>query len=63
MALAARFNDLIPVVMGTTIGMMLANVPVVLFGEAITRKLPVAVVHKVTAVIFAVLGVLTLLVH
>ncbi|MBK6636441.1 MAG: TMEM165/GDT1 family protein [Rhodocyclaceae bacterium] len=62
-ALAARFNDLIPVVMGTTIGMLLANVPVVLFGEAITRKLPVAVVHKVTAVIFAVLGVLTLLVH
>lgn len=62
-ALAARFADLIPVVMGTTIGMLLANVPVVLFGEAITRRLPVAVVHRITAVIFAVLGVATLWVH
>ncbi len=61
-ALAARFNDLIPVVMGTTVGMMLANAPVVLFGEAITRKLPVGLVHKITAAIFAVLGAVTLLV-
>lgn len=62
-ALAARFNELIPVVMGTTIGMLLANVPVVYFGEAITRRLPVATVHKVTAVIFALLGVATLAFH
>mgnify|MGYP006199992795 CR=1 FL=1 len=47
--------------LGTTFGMMLANAPVVFFGDAITRRVPIKVVHIVAAVIFAVLGVLALL--
>jgi putative Ca2+/H+ antiporter (TMEM165/GDT1 family) len=55
--LAARYDALVPVVLGTTLGMMAANVPVVYFGEAIARRMPVAVVRKVTAAAFAILGV------
>jgi len=40
--------------------MMLANAPVVWLGDAITRRVPIALVHKVSALIFAVLGVLAL---
>ena len=58
--LAARYQDLVSVVLGTTLGMMLANVPVVFFGEALARRMPVAVVRRVTAVAFAVLGVAAL---
>ena len=60
-ALAARFNDLWPVVAGTTLGMMIANVPAVLVGDKLAHKLPVRLVHGIAAAIFAVLGVLTLL--
>ncbi|MDR7335279.1 putative Ca2+/H+ antiporter (TMEM165/GDT1 family) [Kinneretia asaccharophila] len=60
-ALAARFPaDFIGVVMGTTAGMMVANVPAVLVGGKLADKLPVKLVHRVAAVIFAVLGVMTL---
>lgn len=60
-ALAARFPaDFIGVVAGTTAGMMLANVPAVLVGGKLAQKLPVKLVHTVAAVIFAVLGVVTL---
>ncbi len=60
-ALSARYMDAtIGVVMGTTMGMMLANVPAVLLGEVAARKLPVELVHKIAAGIFAVVGVLTL---
>lgn len=45
---------------GTTFGMMQANVPAVLFGDAITRKAPIRVVHVVAALLFAALGVLAL---
>jgi len=58
--LAARYDSLVSVVAGTTLGMMLANVPVVFFGEALARRMPVAVVRKITAVFFAVLGVAAL---
>lgn len=58
--LAARYNDLIAVVSGTTLGMMLANVPVVLLGERITRKLPIRSIHIVAASLFAVMGVMVL---
>jgi putative Ca2+/H+ antiporter (TMEM165/GDT1 family) len=58
--LAARYESLWQVVSGTTIGMMLANVPVVFFGEAIARRMPVAIIRKVTAVAFAALGVVAL---
>jgi len=58
--LAAQYQAWAWVVAGTTLGMMLANAPVVWLGEAITRRVPIALVHKVSAVIFAVLGVLAL---
>lgn len=60
-ALAARFSDLWAVVAGTTFGMMLANVPAVFFGDRVSRLVPMRVVHAVSAAIFGVLGVLTLL--
>jgi putative Ca2+/H+ antiporter (TMEM165/GDT1 family) len=59
-ALAARYADLIAVVAGTTLGMMLANVPAVLLGDVVARKVSMQLVHAVAAAIFAVLGVLTL---
>jgi putative Ca2+/H+ antiporter (TMEM165/GDT1 family) len=59
-ALAARYADLGAVVAGTTLGMMLANVPAVLLGHQAATKLPVKLVHGIAAVIFAVLGLLTL---
>jgi putative Ca2+/H+ antiporter (TMEM165/GDT1 family) len=60
-ALSARYMDAtLGVVMGTTLGMMIANVPAVLLGEVAARKLPVELVHKIAAGIFAVVGVLTL---
>ena len=55
-ALAARFDDWLWVVAGTTIGMMLANVPVVFLGERITRLLPMQWVHRICAAIFIVLA-------
>ncbi|MBL0425602.1 TMEM165/GDT1 family protein [Ramlibacter alkalitolerans] len=58
--LAARFNAWAAVVAGTTLGMMLANAPVVWFGDAITRKVPIRAVHVVGAIVFLVLGVLAL---
>jgi len=58
--LAARYDALAWVVIGTTVGMMAANVPVVFFGEAIARRLPVRIVRRVAAAAFAVLGVAAL---
>jgi putative Ca2+/H+ antiporter (TMEM165/GDT1 family) len=60
-ALAARYESAIAVIAGTTFGMMLANVPAVLFGERIARKVPLRLVHGIAALMFAVLGVGTLL--
>ena len=60
-ALAAQFQSLFWVVAGTTVGMMIANVPAVIMGDRIAHKMPVVLVHRVAATIFAVLGVLTLL--
>lgn len=60
-ALAARYSELVQVVAGTTLGMMIANVPAVLLGDRAATTLPMKLVHAVSAAIFAVLGVLTLL--
>ena len=57
--LAARYNPYW-VVVGSTLGMMLANAPAVWFGEKITRLVPMRVVHIVSALVFAVLGVVAL---
>jgi len=48
-------------VAGTTFGMMLANVPAVLLGDRIAGRVPVHIVHRIAAAIFAVLGIATLL--
>jgi len=58
--LAARYHAWFAVVAGTTAGMMLANGPVVWFGERITRRVPIRIVHMVSAAIFAGLGVAAL---
>lgn len=60
-ALAAQSSSLVAVVLGTTLGMLLANVPAVLFGERIARALPPKLVHRIAAALFAALGVATLL--
>jgi putative Ca2+/H+ antiporter (TMEM165/GDT1 family) len=60
-ALAARYADLVAVVAGTTLGMMIANVPAVLLGDMVAKKVSMTLVHGIAALIFAVLGVLTLL--
>ena len=59
-ALAARYCNLVPVVAGTTLGMMLADVAAVFLGDAIAKKVSMPLVHGIAATIFAMLGVLTL---
>ena len=59
-ALAARYDALAVVVAGTTLGMMLANVPAVLLGEVAATKLPLRLVRGVAAAIFAALGIAAL---
>ena len=59
--LAAQYSSLLAVVLGTTAGMMLANVPAVLLGDRIANALPTRWIHGVAAIIFALLGVATLL--
>jgi putative Ca2+/H+ antiporter (TMEM165/GDT1 family) len=60
-ALAARYHSLVAVVCGTTLGMMLANVPAVYLGDRIAGRVPLKLVHGIAAAVFAVLGVATLL--
>jgi putative Ca2+/H+ antiporter (TMEM165/GDT1 family) len=59
-ALAARFDALAGVILGTTLGMMIANVPAVLLGEMATRRISPTVVHGAAALIFALLGIAAL---
>ncbi len=60
-ALAARFSELWPVVLGTTLGMMLANVPAVWLGDKLAHSLPLKALRIGTALLFAALGIVTLL--
>jgi putative Ca2+/H+ antiporter (TMEM165/GDT1 family) len=57
--LAARFEAFYPVVIGTTLGMMLANIPAVLLGHKLANNLPVRAIRVAAALVFAVLDVLT----
>lgn len=59
--LAAQYHAYFSVIVGTTLGMMLANVPVVWLGERMTRLLPLRIVHIVSAFIFLSLGLFALL--
>lgn len=54
--LAARYDALVTVTAGTTLGMMIANVPAVLLGEHVVRLVPVHWVHRIAAVAFASIG-------
>lgn len=56
-ALGARFQSVIPVMMGTTIGMMIANVPAVFLGNALIKRVPLNVVRTVAALLFLAIGV------
>ena len=58
-ALAARFDALGWVVLGTTIGMMIANVPAVLLGEALARRLPLTQIRWAAAAVFILTGLVT----
>jgi Ca2+/H+ antiporter, TMEM165/GDT1 family len=59
--LAARFNDLVTVTAGTTLGMMIANAPAVLLGDRVTKLVPVPWVQRIAAAVFAAIGVAVLL--
>jgi putative Ca2+/H+ antiporter (TMEM165/GDT1 family) len=60
-ALAARYPSFIAVVAGTTFGMMLANVPAVYLGNKLLRRVPLLLLQRIAAALFAVLGMLVLL--
>jgi putative Ca2+/H+ antiporter (TMEM165/GDT1 family) len=59
--LAARFDNLVAVVAGTTLGMLIADVPVVLIGKLAANKIPFKAVRMAAAAMFAILAIVTLL--
>lgn len=60
-AMAAHFATPVLVVIGTTLGMLIADVPAVFLGDKFANKIPMKLVHSIAAGIFAILGVATLL--
>ena len=56
-ALGAQFEQVALVTLGTTVGMMLANVPAVYCGEAVIRRVPLSVVRRLAALLFLALGI------
>ena len=60
-AMAAHYADPLLVVIGTTLGMLIADVPAVFVGDKLATRIPMKLVHTIAAAIFAVLGALTLL--
>jgi putative Ca2+/H+ antiporter (TMEM165/GDT1 family) len=60
-ALAANYSSVILVVIGTTLGMMIADVPAVFIGTKFAQKVSMRLVHGIASAVFAVLGVITLL--
>jgi Ca2+/H+ antiporter, TMEM165/GDT1 family len=60
-AMAAHYATPLLVVIGTTLGMLIADVPAVFVGDRLANKIPMKLVHSIAAGIFAVLGVATLL--
>jgi putative Ca2+/H+ antiporter (TMEM165/GDT1 family) len=61
LALAARYQALLPVIGGTTLGMLIADVPAVLLGRVVAERIPVQLMHRVGAVVFLALAVLAAL--
>jgi putative Ca2+/H+ antiporter (TMEM165/GDT1 family) len=60
-AMAVHYGTPALVVVGTTLGMLLADVPAVLIGEKLAQRIPVKLVHTIAAALFALLGLATLL--
>ena len=60
-AMAAQFATPVLVVIGTTLGMLIADVPAVFVGDKFAHRIPMKLVHGIAAGIFAVLGIATLL--
>jgi putative Ca2+/H+ antiporter (TMEM165/GDT1 family) len=58
--LAARYDALLAVTAGTTLGMMMTNVPAVLLGDKAVKFVPIEWVHRIAAAVFAVIGVAVL---
>ena len=58
--LAAQFNNLVAVIAGTTLGMLIADVPVVLVGRAVATRIPMRTVRVVAAGLFALLAIVAL---
>ncbi|HEY2276471.1 MAG TPA: TMEM165/GDT1 family protein [Steroidobacteraceae bacterium] len=61
LALAARYHALVPVVAGTTLGMLICDVPAVLLGGVVAERIPVQLMHRIGAAVFVALAVLALL--
>ena len=59
-ALAAHYAQPLLVVIGTTLGMLIADVPAVFVGDKFAARIPMKLVHTMAAAIFAVLGLLVL---
>lgn len=59
-ALAARYDELAPVILGTTLGMMLANIPAVWIGDKLAQMIPMKSVRLLAAALFIIVGILTL---
>ena len=60
-AMAAHYSAPVMVVIGTTLGMLIADVPAVFAGDKLAHKIPMKLVHSIAAAVFALLGVATLL--
>jgi putative Ca2+/H+ antiporter (TMEM165/GDT1 family) len=60
-AMAAQFQSVVQVIAGTTLGMLIADVPAVFLGQRFATRIPMKLVHTVAAILFALLGVATLL--
>ena len=62
-ALAARFDSIGWVTVGTTLGIMLVNAPAVFIGNKLAEKLPISLIHKIGALVFLTIGVAALVQH
>jgi putative Ca2+/H+ antiporter (TMEM165/GDT1 family) len=60
-AMAAHYSAPLMVVIGTTIGMLIADVPAVFAGDKLANKIPMKLVHSIAAAVFATLGIATLM--
>lgn len=60
-AMSAHFSSVVLVVIGTTLGMMIADVPAVFIGDRLSARIPMKLVHGLAAAMFAAMGIATLL--